>query len=175
MTSSKVVLNDPRRFGLITALSPEDFANFSFFKKLGMEPLTKEFNPESLFKMCSGRSKNIKTTIMDSSLVVGVGNIYASESLFLARINPEMPAGKLTKSKAQKLYEAIVVTLKDAIKAGGSTLRDYAKADGNAGYFQHQFNVYDQAGQPCRVCGTHIKQIRQANRSTYFCPKCQKI
>lgn len=170
-----LVFNDTRRFGLVTLLREPEFAEFKFFKKLGLEPLSKEFNTVQLFKITQARNKSIKSVIMDSSIVVGVGNIYASESLFSAGIHPGRIASTLTKKEAGKLYEAIVETLERAIEAGGSTLRDYAKADGEAGYFQHQFLVYDRLDMPCSKCSRPIHQIRQNGRSTYFCGHCQSF
>lgn len=170
---SILVFNDTRKFGLVTLLREEQFAEFKFFRKLGLEPLSKDFNAAKLFQITQARNKSIKSVIMDSSIIVGVGNIYASESLFSAGINPQRIASSLTKKETSKLYKAIVDTLQRAIQAGGSTLKDYAKADGEAGYFQHQFLVYDRLDLPCSKCSRPIHQIRQNGRSTYFCGKCQ--
>ncbi|MBT6842576.1 MAG: bifunctional DNA-formamidopyrimidine glycosylase/DNA-(apurinic or apyrimidinic site) lyase [Candidatus Melainabacteria bacterium] len=170
---SILVFNDTRKFGLVTLLREEQFSEFKFFRKLGLEPLSKEFNSVELFRLVKNRNKSIKSVIMDSSIVVGVGNIYASESLFSAGIHPERIASSLTKKEATDLYKAIVNTLERAIEAGGSTLKDYAKPNGEAGYFQHQFLVYDRLDMPCSKCSRPIHQIRQNGRSTYFCGKCQ--
>lgn len=170
---STLTFNDARRFGVLDLTTKEDISSFKLFSKLGLEPLSKEFNPESLYTITKRRTKNIKAVIMDSSLIVGVGNIYASESLFKAGIHPEKEASKISKKKITLLYKAIVETLERAIEAGGSTLKDYANADGNAGYFQHEFLVYDQDGQPCTKCKTKIERIKQNGRSTYYCSKCQ--
>lgn len=175
LNDSLMVFNDTRRFGLVTLLREDEFADFKFFKKLGLEPLSRKFNSVQLFKITQARNKSIKSVIMDSSIVVGVGNIYASESLFSAGIHPERIASDLSKKEATKLYKAIVDTLERAIEAGGSTLRDYAKPDGKAGYFQHQFLVYDRLDKPCAKCSKSISQIRQNGRSTYFCGHCQSF
>ncbi len=169
-----LIYNDPRKFGLVTVLDKDEFANFRFFKKLGIEPLSPELNPETLYKTLQRRNKSIKSVIMDSSLIVGVGNIYASESLFIAGIHPERIASTITKKEATKLHHAIVDTLERAIKAGGSTISDYAQADGSSGYFQHNFLVYGRIEKPCKKCRSKIQRIKQNGRSSYFCGKCQK-
>ncbi|MDD9898602.1 MAG: bifunctional DNA-formamidopyrimidine glycosylase/DNA-(apurinic or apyrimidinic site) lyase [Candidatus Melainabacteria bacterium] len=171
---SLIVFNDTRKFGLATVLHETEFDDFKFFKKLGIEPLSKELNTVQLFKILEKRKKNIKSVIMDSSIIVGVGNIYASESLFSAGIHPERLASEISKKESDRLFKAIVETLKRAIEAGGSTLKDYAKANGESGYFQHQFLVYDQQDQPCSKCKRAIQKIKQNGRATYFCGKCQK-
>lgn len=168
-----MVFNDTRRFGLVTILHETEFEDFKFFKKLGLEPLSKQFNSVELFEICQKRQKNIKSVIMDSSIIVGVGNIYAAESLFSAAIHPERIASSLSKKETTKLQQAIVETLEQAIEAGGSTLKDYAKANGESGYFQHQFLVYDRKDQPCTKCKQPIQKIKQNGRATYFCSKCQ--
>jgi formamidopyrimidine-DNA glycosylase len=120
------------------------------------------------------RSAPIKNVIMDSHLVVGVGNIYASESLFRARINPKTPANKLSKARCERLAKEIKATLSEALEAGGSSLRDFFGADGNPGYFQQTYFVYGRTGQPCRVCNVPIKTLRQGQRSSFYCAHCQK-
>jgi formamidopyrimidine-DNA glycosylase len=112
--------------------------------------------------------------MMDSKLVVGVGNIYANESLFRARINPLVAAGRLSLARCERLADAVRATLEAALAAGGSTLRDFVHADGSSGYFQQEYFVYDRAGAPCRVCGTPIRRRVQGQRSTYYCPACQR-
>jgi formamidopyrimidine-DNA glycosylase len=141
---------------------------------LGPEPLTPDFSGEYLYQQIRTRTAPIKTTVMDSHLVVGVGNIYASESLFRARINPKTPANKLSKLKCEKLVAEIKATLAEAIDAGGSSLRDFFGADGNPGYFQQTYFVYGRTGEPCRNCQTPVLQIKQGQRSTFYCSHCQR-
>jgi formamidopyrimidine-DNA glycosylase len=168
-----LVYNDTRKFGIVTVLRESEIAEFKFFKKLGLEPLSKEFNAKALYEIFQARNKSVKSVIMDASIIVGVGNIYACESLFSAGISPLRIANQVTKNEAAKLYTAIVDTLERAIVAGGSTISDYAKADGEAGYFQHNFLVYDREGQPCKKCKGKILRIKQNGRSSYYCGKCQ--
>lgn len=132
------------------------------------------FTPAYLKKALTSRKTAIKPTLMDNRIVVGVGNIYASESLFRARINPQTPAHQLTLAQLKTLIPHIQATLKEAIAAGGSTLRDYAHSNGQLGYFQHHFQVYGRAGQPCPACTTLIRKITQSQRATFYCPHCQK-
>ncbi len=167
-------LRDPRRFGAVLWCT-NDPARHPLLKDLGPEPLEAEFDGASLYRATRGRSAPIKNVIMDAHVVVGVGNIYASESLFRARISPKKPAGKLNLTHCNRLAEEIRHTLRDALEAGGSSLRDFFGADGNPGYFQQHYFVYGRTGEPCRVCGTPIVTIRQGQRSTFHCPQCQKI
>jgi formamidopyrimidine-DNA glycosylase len=169
-------LRDPRRFGAVlwAGNNPQEHM---LLKVLGPEPLESDFTADYLYRNIRTRSAAIKIAIMDSHLVVGVGNIYASESLFRARIHPERAAKSLTKAECARLVTEIKSTLSDALAAGGSSLRDFFGADGNPGYFQQQYFVYgrasDKAGEPCRVCGAAIKMIRQGQRSTFYCGICQ--
>jgi formamidopyrimidine-DNA glycosylase len=165
-------LRDPRRFGAVLLI--DDPANHPLLAHLGPEPLTAEFDGEYLYKACRGRKTSIKNLIMDSRVVVGVGNIYASESLFRAGIRPGRAAGRLTRAECAKLAAAIKTTLQNAVKAGGSSLRDYVTADGELGYFQLHTKVYDRVGLPCKVCGAPIKKLTSGQRATYYCPVCQK-
>ena len=166
-------LRDPRRFGAVLWTEGNPLLH-PLLATLGVEPLEDSFDGEYLQHATRSRNAPIKNVIMDSHLVVGIGNIYASESLFRARINPKTPANKLSKARCARLAEEIKSTLLDAIKAGGSSLRDFFGADGNPGYFQQEYFVYGRTGQPCRVCGAPIKTIRQGQRSTFFCSACQK-
>lgn len=168
-----MALNDPRRFGLVALIPSTEIDSDKLFVNLGIEPLSAKFNGAYLTKLIQKRHKDIKSCIMDASLVVGVGNIYASESLYLASIHPQREASSLDQTECAKLNKAIKQVLKAAIKAGGSSLRDYRQADGEMGYFQHNFKVYDRSGQPCPRCKTAIVRIKQAGRSTYLCSKCQ--
>jgi formamidopyrimidine-DNA glycosylase len=164
--------NDPRRFGSLffTALDP---ALHPLLKGLAPEPLEAEFNGEYLWKITRRRKVAIKQLVMNARLVVGVGNIYASEALFRAGISPRMAARRLTGERCERLARAIRETLEAAIIAGGSSLRDYVRSDGMAGNYQSQFLVYDRAGEACRCCGGKIRGVKQGQRSTYYCPKCQ--
>jgi formamidopyrimidine-DNA glycosylase len=139
-----------------------------------VEPLLDTFSGEWLHRSIRTRTAAIKLVVMDGKLVVGVGNIYASESLFRAGINPKTAANKLSQARCARLVQEIKATLADAIKAGGSSLRDFFGADGNPGYFQQEYFVYGRTGQPCKVCGTPIATIRQGQRSTFYCPRCQR-
>ncbi len=169
-----MALNDPRRFGLVALINSAEINLDKLFVNLGVEPLSKQFNETVLAKLLKNRQRDIKSCIMDAGLVVGVGNIYASESLYLAGVHPLKIASKLNLEECSNLTKAIKQVLKAAIKAGGSSLRDYRQADGEMGYFQHNFRVYDRSGQPCSQCRTKIERIKQAGRSSYYCPKCQQ-
>jgi formamidopyrimidine-DNA glycosylase len=165
--------NDPRRFGSLL-FTVSDPANHPLLKSLAPEPLEDDFDGEYLWKITRRRAVAIKQLIMNSRLVVGVGNIYASEALFRARIRPRRQARSLTRTECAKLARAIKATLAMAVKVGGTTLRDYVGADGNPGYFRQKLYVYERAGAPCRVCGKPVKQFTQGQRSTYWCSNCQK-
>jgi formamidopyrimidine-DNA glycosylase len=167
-------LRDPRRFGAVlwAGLQPN---NHALLAPIGPEPLDHVFNAKYLHHELRSRSAAIKIAIMDSHLVVGVGNIYASESLFRARIHPEMPAKNLTLKQCEKLVSEIKLTLNAALEAGGSSLRDFFGVDGNIGYFQQEYFAYGRTDEPCKICSKPIKCIRLGQRSTFFCQKCQKI
>lgn len=182
-----VVLNDPRRFGLVELAATEDLAQHRFFRHLGPEPLDREFTPSYLAQKLKGKKVSIKLAIMDQRIVVGVGNIYAAEALFAAGIDPRRKAGSLKPAEIKKLVAAIRSVLKRAIKAGGSSLRDYVQADGELGYFQHQWAVYGREGQKCKGCICQladascnirktggVKRITQGGRSTFYCPAKQE-
>ena len=167
-------LRDPRRFGAVLWTRGATDAP-PLLAHLGVEPLSRAFDAARLLALSRGRRSPIKQFLMDGRLVVGVGNIYASESLFRAGIHPRLPAGKLSARKSGELAAAIKLTLRAAIKAGGSSLRDFVGSDGSRGYFQQRYFVYDRAGEPCRACGGPIRRIVQGQRATYFCPRCQAI
>jgi formamidopyrimidine-DNA glycosylase len=169
-----LVFNDARRFGIFTLTDLENLSQHKLFRKLGLEPLAREFTVAKLKALFKNRNKNIKNTLMDASLIVGIGNIYASEALFRSGIHPERTASSLTDKDIKKLHEQIIITLEDAIRAGGSTLKDFSKANGESGYFQYQFKVYGREGLPCFTCKTLIQRIVQGGRSSFFCSKCQK-
>jgi formamidopyrimidine-DNA glycosylase len=165
--------HDPRRFGSLH-FTQEDPAKHALLKKLAPEPLSKAFNGEYLFDATRRRTVAIKQLIMNSQIVVGVGNIYASEALFRARISPRRAAGRITRAEAEKLAKAIKAVLTAAIKIGGTTLRDYVNADGAPGYFRQKLFVYERAKLACRVCRSPVKQLTQGQRSTYWCSTCQR-
>jgi len=168
-----VRFNDPRRFGCLKHLIG-DPARHPLLRRLAPEPLDDGFDADYLFRTTRRRSVAIKLAIMNSQLVVGVGNIYASEALFRAGIRPGRAAKSLTRAECTALVKAIKAVLSDAIKAGGTTLRDYVGAGGEPGYFRQKLYVYERSGQPCRRCETPIKHRTQGQRSTYFCPVCQQ-
>ena len=165
--------HDPRRFGLVLRLTGDPMAH-PLLKDLGPEPLAEDFTAAYLHAACRKRSVAIKLAIMDAKVVVGVGNIYASESLFRAGIRPHTPSNKVSKPKLARLVAAIRQVLHDSIEEGGTTLRDFLNSDGEPGYFRQRLFVYDRKGEPCRVCGTAIRQEVMGQRSTYWCPVCQK-
>jgi formamidopyrimidine-DNA glycosylase len=168
-------LNDPRRFGAVVYAPSEDSTQAQkLLAKLGMEPLTDEFDRAAFHAGLHRRNASVKQVLLSGDVVVGVGNIYASEALFLAGIRPTTRASRISRPRADKLHAAIRDVLARAVAKGGSTLRDFSNAQGEGGYFQLEAMVYDREGQPCRVCGTPIKAIRQGQRSTFFCPTCQK-
>lgn len=167
-----VVFNDARRFGLMDVAAEGALVQHPAFAGLGPEPLEKGFSAVYLKAALLKRKIPIKVALMDQKLVVGVGNIYASEALFLCGIDPRKPAESVA-DKAGEMVKAIRQVLKDAIASGGSSLRDFLDVNGETGYFQHHFNVYGRAGKPCFSCGTPIASLRQAGRSTFFCPHCQ--
>ena len=164
---------DPRRFGAMLWIAGA-VPRHALLDKLGPEPLSEGFDGAHLQSTAKGRTVSIKEFIMNGQVVVGVGNIYASESLFRAGIHPNRAAGKVSLTRMLRLAEAIKATLDAAIRAGGSSLRDYVQANGELGYFQVNAFVYDREGLPCRVCNSPVRAMRQGQRSTYFCPQCQK-
>lgn len=168
-----LVFNDPRRFGLMDIAPTQELEAHLLFAHLGPEPLSDDFSVAYLKKALARRSGPIKNALMDAALVVGVGNIYACEALFGAKISPDRPAGSVS-GKAEIVHESIRKVLEEAIQSGGSSLRDFLSAEGKAGYFQHRFQVYGREGKPCFHCAAPIQRIRQAGRSTFFCTACQK-
>lgn len=165
---------DPRRFGLVDLVAAEDLPGCRWFAHLGLEPLSPELTPALLGRLLEGRRTALKVALMDQRLIVGVGNIYASEALFRARLAPQRPAGSLTLAEARRLVPAIKAVLAQAIDAGGSSLRDYVQADGELGNFQRDFRVYDRAGLACTTCTGPIERIVQGARATFYCPVCQR-
>lgn len=167
-------LIDPRRFGafLWTQQNPYDHP---LLKNLGPEPLTKKFNSHFLVETIKRHKVPIKQFLMDSHIIAGIGNIYANEALFAAKINPLQPANSLGLDDCERLVKAIKKTLKLALRKGGTTIKDFLDSEGKKGLFQQRLMVYGRGGEKCKHCATKLKEIRLANRSTVFCPKCQKI
>ncbi|MDZ4201776.1 MAG: bifunctional DNA-formamidopyrimidine glycosylase/DNA-(apurinic or apyrimidinic site) lyase [Gallionella sp.] len=165
-------LRDPRRFGAVL-WHKDGIGTHPLLAALGPEPLQAEFDAAYLLRATRNKTAAIKLVIMDNRIVVGVGNIYANEALFRAGIKPQTAAGKLSLPRCARLVEEIRDTLGEAIEKGGSTLRDFVNSDGKPGYFQQHYWVYGRAGEPCRRCTTPIRQIKQGQRSSFYCPHCQ--
>lgn len=165
---------DPRRFGLVELFAAEGELSHPRLRRLGLEPLGEEFAALTLRQAAAGSRLPIKTLLMDANRLVGVGNIYASEALFAAGIHPQTPADRLSPARWRRLATAIQYTLNAAIDQGGTTLRDFASAEGQAGYFGSQLQVYGRQGEPCVACRQPIQRLVQSGRSTYFCPTCQR-
>ena len=168
-----VRFTDPRRFGALLWTNKHP-AQHALLRSLGPEPLEDCFDAEWLHARTRGRSVAIKLALMNSNLVAGVGNIYANEALFRARINPRTKAGRLSLQRCASLVTAIRETLRDAIAAGGSSLRDFFDTDGSPGHFQQQYMVYARQGEPCKQCGTVIRGVRLGQRSSFYCTRCQR-
>ncbi len=166
-------LRDPRRFGALLWTTKNPLKH-KLIRSLGPEPLSDAFNANYLYAASRGRSVSIKQFIMNGHIVVGVGNIYACESLFMAGISPRRAAGNVSKARYQILVNAIKEVLKKAIELGGTTLKDFTQVEGNPGYFQQQLFAYGRAGETCLQCDSSIKQIKQGQRSTFYCSRCQK-
>jgi formamidopyrimidine-DNA glycosylase len=166
-------LNDPRRFGSVLWVT-EDINEHPLIKKLGPEPLSPDFTDDHLYQMSRNKTAPIKTFIMNNHVLVGVGNIYANESLFKAGIDPRKQAGKVLKKRYLELTRHIKQTLAHAIEQGGTTLKDFTQSDGKPGYFAQELLAYGRGGQPCFICKEKLKEIKQAGRATVFCPQCQK-
>jgi formamidopyrimidine-DNA glycosylase len=165
---------DPRRFGMLDLAPTVQLEAHPRLAGLGLEPLADGFDGPALSAALAGRQSALKLALMDQRVVVGVGNIYACESLFRARLSPRRTAGHLRPREAARLAGAIRGVLTEAIAAGGSSLRDYVQTDGELGFFQDRFAVYGRSGRPCPVCGRSIRRAAQANRATFHCPRCQR-
>jgi formamidopyrimidine-DNA glycosylase len=166
-------LTDPRRFGAMLWLrTPAE--GHALLRGLGLEPLEPEFSGAALHDLARGRSVAVKQFLMNGRIVTGVGNIYAAEALWRAGIHPGRSAGRIARARWDRLAVAVRETLEAALAAGGSTLRNFAAADGEPGYFQTKTAVYGREGKPCPRCGTAIRALRQGQRSTFFCPRCQR-
>jgi formamidopyrimidine-DNA glycosylase len=181
-SGARVTFNDPRRFGLMLLVPRAELAEHPLMKEVGPEPLGNEFDAALLARACRGKKADLKATLMDQKIVAGLGNIYVCEALHRARLSPKRIAATIaTKAgapteRAENLVDAIRAVLADAIKAGGSSLRDHRRTDGELGYFQHHFRVYDREGEPCVTpgCKGKVRRIVQSGRSTFYCPSCQK-
>ena len=167
-----LVFSDMRRFGSARLLSPEALAAWNFYASLGPEPW--DMTPEAFDAALARRTTRIKAALLDQTLIAGIGNIYADESLFAARVRPDAPANSLTPARRRELLAAVQEVIARAIAAGGSTIRDYRTPDGVEGGFQHQFSVYGKAGEACPACGATLTAIKVAGRTSTFCPHCQK-
>jgi formamidopyrimidine-DNA glycosylase len=174
-TAGSLRLHDPRRFGAVVYAPAEDDAVArKLLGRLGVEPLTDAFDALAFHRALQSRHTAIKAVLLAGEVVVGVGNIYASEALFMAGIRPTVRAARLSKPRAARLHAAIRAVLSQAVEKGGSTLKDFSNAKGESGYFQLEAMVYDRAGLPCKVCAAPVRIIRQGQRSTFFCPNCQR-
>src|ERR1700760_3115064 len=178
-SGAAVIFNDPRRFGYMKIIARHEIEEEPLLQGLGPEPLGNEFDAAMLAASCEGKATSLKAALLDQRVVAGLGNIYVCEALYRAHLSPKRQASTLANRKgeptepAKRLVEAIHVVLNDAIKAGGSSLRDHRQANGDLGYFQHSFKVYDREGEPCG-CGGVVRRFTQNGRSTFWCPKCQK-
>ncbi len=173
---ARVTFNDARRFGMMDLVATDAAEGHPLLAGLGPEPFGNAFNEPYLIARLKGRNTPIKAALLDQSVVAGLGNIYVCEVLHRAGIDPRRKAGRLSPERAASLVAVIREVLAEAIAAGGSSLKDYRQADGELGYFQHSFRVYDREGQPCLKpgCGGHIQRIVQSGRSTFYCPACQR-
>ncbi|MBI3652233.1 MAG: bifunctional DNA-formamidopyrimidine glycosylase/DNA-(apurinic or apyrimidinic site) lyase [Acidobacteria bacterium] len=165
---------DPRRFGVVCAVEEENLSAHEALRHLGVEPLTDDFTPDYLFQHSRQSKRPVKNFVMDQQVVVGVGNIYASESLFLAGIHPWRAAGRISLARWQRLHAAIQQVLQEAIALGGTTIDDFRNSDGTSGYFQQKLRAYARTGEPCVNCQTPIRSQVLAGRSTFYCSKCQR-
>lgn len=171
---AQVTYNDPRRFGFMDLAPTQSIEECRHFKGMGPEPLGNEFSAAVLNAALRGKQTPIKAALLDQRVVAGLGNIYVCEALYRARISPRRRAGSVAGLRGDRLHRAVVAVLRDAIDAGGSTLKDFAAADGALGYFQHRFDVYGREGAHCSHCGAEIRRLTQSGRSTFFCPGCQR-
>ncbi len=173
---ARVTFNDPRRFGAMDIASTVLIDDHKFFRELGPEPLSNDFNPKYLVQKLNGRKTSMKSALLDQKIISGLGNIYVCEALFRAGVSPKKEAGKVSEKRLQKLVAVIRTVLEEAIDAGGSSLKDYRQTDGQLGYFQHNFKVYDREGQICvnPGCDRIIHRIVQSGRSTFHCLQCQR-
>lgn len=170
---TRLAYHDPRRFGFLLLTPTADVATHPMLARLGPEPLGPDFHAGRLAEAGAGRRAPVKSLLLDQQVVAGIGNIYACEALFQAGIHPETPSGTIPSAGFDRLADALRAVLADAIRAGGSTLRDHRQVSGESGYFQHGFHVYGREGQPCISCGKPLRRIVQSGRSSFFCDVCQ--
>ena len=166
--------NDARRFGMMDLVAEAELDAHRLMKDLGPEPLSNAFNGPALAERLAGKRSPIKAALLDQRVVAGLGNIYVCESLHRAGLSPRRQAHTVQGGRAERLARAVRQVLDRAVAAGGSSLRDYVRADGELGYFQHEWTVYDREGEPCRSCGQAIRRLVQAGRSTFHCSRCQR-
>lgn len=170
----EIRFRDPRRFGMVEAVLDRALETHPLLTHLGPEPLAHTFTGETIHARSRRSKKPLKNFIMDQSVVVGVGNIYAAEALYIARLSPFRAAGRLARAEADRLVDAIKTTLREAVRLGGTTLNDFANVDGDGGYFQISLLVYDRAGEPCNACGAPIRRRVLGGRSSFYCRNCQR-
>jgi len=173
---ARIAFNDPRRFGAMDLISTPELEHHKLLASLGPEPLSNACNAAYLKERLAGKKTPIKSALLDQRIIAGLGNIYVCEALWRAGVSPKRLAGKVSAARLSDLAAAIRETIQDAIEAGGSSLRDYRQADGDLGYFQHQFAVYDRVGEPCTraECDGSIERVVQSARSSFYCPTCQR-
>lgn len=169
-----ITYNDPRRFGFMELWPTTDFADYPRLAHLGPEPLSNGFHADYLLSALKGKKTPIKAALLDQKLIAGLGNIYVCEALFRAGISPRRSAHSIGSARAERLVAEINAVIAEAIEAGGSSLKDFAAANGDLGYFQHTFRVYDREGAPCPICETPVKRIVQSGRSSFYCGNCQR-
>lgn len=167
-------LRDPRRFGLVFAVPTPEIPGDPHFAHLGIEPLEPGFDGAFLAEAAAGRRGPVKSFLMDARIVVGLGNIYATEALFRSGVHPNRSVGRISAGRWDRIAESSIAVLREAITQGGTTLNDFADGEGNSGYFQVSLGVYGREGEPCTVCGTPVRRIVQAGRSSFYCHRCQR-
>ncbi|WP_210093234.1 bifunctional DNA-formamidopyrimidine glycosylase/DNA-(apurinic or apyrimidinic site) lyase [Ruegeria sp. HKCCSP346] len=173
---ARITFNDPRRFGAMDLMQTANAEDHKLLSVLGPEPLGNDFHDQHLIKAFKGKNTPVKSALLDQGIVAGLGNIYVCEALYRGRVSPRRKAGQISAPRVAALVPIIRQVLQDAIKAGGSSLRDFRQADGELGYFQHKFDVYGREGEACRTegCGAPIKRITQSGRSSFYCAQCQR-
>lgn len=171
---ARLEFNDPRRFGYMDLVAADALDSHPFFAGMGVEPLGNEFSGAHLAAQLAGKKAPIKAALLDQRVVAGLGNIYVCEALYRAGISPKRLAGRIAAPRLEALAHAVRAVLSEAIEAGGSSISDYAAADGALGYFQHRFAVYDREGEPCRTCAAPVRRLVQSGRSSFYCVHCQR-
>lgn len=174
LENGQLIYNDPRRFGFMEIWPKDNISNYPRFQKMGPEPLGNQFSAAYLHNMFKQKQTPVKQALLDQKIVVGLGNIYVCEALFRAGISPKRKASNLGLKRIEVLVPHIRDVLNEAIAAGGSSLKDFADSQGKLGYFQHNFTVYDRENEACPICGKPIRRIMQQNRSSFYCPSCQR-